>query len=104
MQRTAKSGLASSGSDMLFHVVGAPRTLSAIVAPRFPAITLVETGEIFPNNTPDQVLVIGTLANGGVFSIQIEGGKRNGSGLQIDITRIGGGFKISQPLPFRTPD
>jgi predicted dehydrogenase len=46
--------------DMLFHVVGAPRTLSAIVTPQFPAITLVETGEIFPNNTPDQVLVIGT--------------------------------------------
>jgi predicted dehydrogenase len=90
--------------DLLFHFVGAPRTLSAIVTPQFPAITLVETGEIFPNNTPDQVLVIGNLANGGVFSIQIEGGKRNGSGLQIDITGMEGDLKISNTLSFGNPE
>jgi hypothetical protein len=50
--------------DMLFQVVGAPQTLSAVVTSQFPTITLNETEETFPNKTPDQVVVIGTLANG----------------------------------------
>jgi predicted dehydrogenase len=90
--------------DMLFSVVGGPATLSALVMPQFPAITLVETGETFPNKTPDQVLVIGTLANGSAFTIQIEGGKRNGSGLRIDITGTEGDLKISNPLSFTNFD
>ena len=90
--------------DMLFHVVGAPKTVSALVTPQFHEITLTETGESFPNKTPDEVLAIGTLANGAVFSIQIEGGKRNGSGLQIDITGMEGDLKISNVLSFQNPD
>ena len=86
--------------DLLFHVVGAPQTVSAVVKNQFPTITLIETGETFPNTTPDQVAMIGTLADGAVFSIQIEGGKRNGSGLQIDITGTAGDLKISNPLSF----
>ena len=86
--------------DLLFHVVGAPKTVSAVVKNQFPIITLIETGETFPNTTPDQVAMVGTLADGAVFSIQIEGGKRNGSGLQIDITGTAGDLKISNPLSF----
>jgi hypothetical protein len=67
---------------------------------QFLTITLMETGETFPNTTLDQVLVIGTLANGAVFTIQIEGGKRNNSGLQIDITGMEGDLKVSNPLSF----
>jgi predicted dehydrogenase len=90
--------------DMLFHVVGAPETVSAVVTPQFENITLIETGETFPNQTPDQVLAMGTLARGGVFTIQIEGGKRNNSGLQIDITGMEGDLKISNPLSFTNRD
>jgi predicted dehydrogenase len=90
--------------DLLFHVVGAPRTLSAIVKDQFPSVTLIETGETFPNATPDQVVIIGTLANGAIFSIQIEGGKRNNSGLQIDITGMEGDLKVSNELSFQNPD
>ena len=86
--------------DMLFHVVGTPQTMSAVVKNQFPTITLIETGETFPNTTPDQVVMIGTLADGAIFSIQIEGGKRNGSGLQIDITGTAGDLKISNSLSF----
>jgi predicted dehydrogenase len=86
--------------DMLFHVVGPPKGLSAVVTSQFPKNTLVETGESLPNKTPDQVLVIGTLANGGAFTLQVEGGKRNNSGLQIDITGIGRGPQDSNPLSF----
>jgi predicted dehydrogenase len=90
--------------DMLFHVVGAPKTLSAVVVNQFPTITITDGNETFPNTTPDQVLVIGTLASGGVFTIQIEGGKRNNSGLQIDVTGMKGDLKISNPLSFANPD
>jgi predicted dehydrogenase len=86
--------------DLLFQIVGAPQTVSAVVQNQFPTITLIETGETFPNTTPDQVLVIGTLANGAVFTIQIEGGKRNNSGLQIDITGMEGDLKVSNSLSF----
>jgi predicted dehydrogenase len=47
--------------DMLFHVVGAPQTVSAVVVNQFPTITITDTGETFPNTTPDQALVIGNL-------------------------------------------
>jgi predicted dehydrogenase len=47
---------------------------------------------------------MGTLATGGVFTIQIEGGKRNNSGLQIDITGMEGDLKISNPLSFTNHD
>ena len=89
--------------DLLFHMVGAPATVSAIATPQFEKITLAETGESFPNQTPDQVLAIGTLARGGVYTVQIEGGKRNNSGLQIDITGMEGDLKISNPLSFTNP-
>ena len=90
--------------DMLFHVVGSPQTVSAVVVNQFPTITITDNGETFPNTTPDQVLVIGTLANGGVFTFQIEGGKRNNSGLQFDITGMKGDLKICNPLSFANPE
>jgi hypothetical protein len=41
---------------------------------------------------------------GALFSIQIEGGKRNGSGLQIDITGISGDLRILNANLFGNPD
>jgi len=90
--------------DMLFHIVGSPASVSAEVANQFPEITIIETKETFSNSTPDQVLVIGKLTAGFVYSIQIEGGKRNNSGLQIDITGTEGDLKISNPLSFQNPN
>jgi predicted dehydrogenase len=89
--------------DMLFHVVGAPSTVSGEVANQFANITIAETGKTLPTTTPDQVLVIGSLPDGGVFTIQIEGGKRNNSGLQIDITGTKGDLRISNGLSFQNP-
>lgn len=88
--------------DMLFHAVGRPKTISAIVATQFPELTLSDTGQSFPNDTPDGVVAIGTLENGALFSIQIEGGKQHNSGLQIDITGTDGDLKISNEKSFGT--
>jgi predicted dehydrogenase len=88
--------------DMLFHVVGEPNTLSSIVATQFPELTLSRTGQSFPNETPDCVMVIGTLKDGALFEIQIEGGKLNQSGLQIDITGTNGDLRITNIKSFGT--
>ena len=88
--------------DMLFHAVGRPKTVSAIVRTQFPELTLGATGKSFPNETPDAVMAIGTLQCGAVFQIQIEGGKQNHSGLQIDITGTAGDLKVWNEKSFVT--
>jgi len=80
--------------DMLFRAVGRPRTVNAVVATQFPQLTLSATGESFRNDTPDGVVAIGKLENDALFTIQIEGGKRNNAGLQIDITGTEGDLKV----------
>jgi predicted dehydrogenase len=86
--------------DMLFHAVGQPKTLGAIIATQFPTLTLSATGESFPNDTPDGIVGIGTLENGALLSFQVEGGKLHNSGLQIDITGVDGDLKISNSSSF----
>jgi predicted dehydrogenase len=88
--------------DMLFHAVGRPKTISTIVRTQFPELTLSATGKTFSNETPDGVMVIGELRSGALFQIQIEGGKQNHSGLQIDITGTAGDLKIWNEKSFVT--
>jgi predicted dehydrogenase len=88
--------------DMLFYAVGEPTTLSSIVETQFPELTLTATGQSFPNQTPDSVMAIGTLKSGALFEIQIEGGKLNQYGLQIDITGTSGDLKITNSRSFVT--
>ena len=45
----------------------------------------METGTI-PNTNPNEVMVIGTLENGGLFSMQVEGAQKHRTGIQIDIS------------------
>ena len=72
--------------DMLFQSVGFPKKLTAVVENQFPLITIEETGQKIPTTRPDEAMVIGTLEDGGLFSVQIEGGQQHRTGLQIDIT------------------
>jgi predicted dehydrogenase len=86
--------------DLLFSLVGQPKTVGAIVASQFPTLTLTRTGESFPNETPDAVLAQGGLINGALYSVQIEAGKRNNSGLQIDFTGTEGDLKVTNTKSF----
>jgi predicted dehydrogenase len=88
--------------DMLFHTAGLPKTVSAIVSTQFPELALSATGQSFPNETPDAVMAIGTLQSGALFQIQIEGGKQNRSGLQIDITGTTDDLKVWNEKSFVT--
>lgn len=53
-----------------------------------------------PSTAPDQMVMIGRLPNGAVLSVHIEGGKRNGSDVQLDITGHLGDLHISNCSAF----
>src|SRR6202453_2647167 len=88
--------------DMLFHAVRKPEMLNGIVATQFPMLTLASTGREYPNETPDAFMVMGRLSGGALFQIQIEGGKQNLGGLQIEITGTQGDLKVLNERAFVT--
>jgi predicted dehydrogenase len=90
--------------DLLFQSVGFPRKLTAVVETQFPFFTVAETGEHIPNTNPNAAMVIGTLEDGGLFSIQIEGGQQHRTGLQIDITGSEGVLRITNQRAFENKD
>ncbi len=86
--------------DMLFAATGWPVSIAALAVNQFTEVIIAETGEVIPTTTPDQLVLAGLLDDGGVVSIHIEGGKRNGSGVQIDITGDQGDLKITNRSAF----
>jgi predicted dehydrogenase len=87
--------------DMLFRSVGLPKKLTAVIETQFPFFTVLETGEQIPNTNPNEVMVIGTLEGGGLFSMQVEGAQKHRTGLQIDISGTEGVLRITNPLAFQ---
>lgn len=86
--------------DMLFAATGWPTKVAALALNQFDTVTIKETGETFATTTPDQLALTGLLADGAVLSVHIEGGKRNGSGVQIDISGYEGDLKITNTSAF----
>ena len=90
--------------DLLFHTVGFPARLTAVIENQFPTVTLEETGEEVCYTSPNEVMVIGTLEGGGLFSVQLEGAQRHRTGLQIDITGTDGVLRITNRRGFENQD
>ena len=86
--------------DAIFTMLGYPDKINALAINQFKEVTLVETGETLPHALADQVIVAGTFANGAVLTLQLEAGKRNNYGLQLDITGSEGDLKISNHTSF----
>jgi predicted dehydrogenase len=86
--------------DALFEAVGKPESFSAVLVNQFPQVTDAETKEVVETTTPDQLVIAGILKDNAVLSIHIEGGKRNGSGVQLDITGDEGDLKITNVSAF----
>lgn len=86
--------------DMLFTATGWPVSVSGLVLSQFPQVTIKETGEVLDSTAPDQMVLTGMLEDGGVISVHIEGGKRNGAGVQIDISGHEGNLKITNRSAF----
>lgn len=91
-------------SDMLFRSVGFPKKVMAVIETQFPFFNVIDTGEQVPNTNPNEIVVIGTLENGGLFSIQVEGGQQRRTGLQIDISGTEGVLRLTNPLAFMNKD
>jgi predicted dehydrogenase len=90
--------------DVFFNAVGYPTALTAIVRNQFPVITVSDTGEKVATTRPDAAMAIGTLENGAVFAVQIEGGQRHRTGLQIDITGTEGVLRVTNKRAFQNKD
>jgi predicted dehydrogenase len=90
--------------DPLFSVVGRPKSFTALLDNQFAEVTVAGTGEKLSTSVPHQLLLSGKLTNGAVFSAHIEGGKRNGFGVQIDITGEAGDLHMSNPSAFGNSD
>ncbi|MFM0395100.1 Gfo/Idh/MocA family protein [Paraburkholderia phytofirmans] len=90
--------------DMLFHGVGFPAKLTAAMENQFPLTTIAETGEKIGYTSPNEVMVIGTLPGGGLFSVQLEGGQVHRTGLQIDITGTEGALRITNARGFQNTE
>jgi predicted dehydrogenase len=86
--------------DMLFVAVGRPVSLSALLVNQFSNVTIAGTAEVIPTTTPDQLVLAAMLDGDTVLSVHIEGGKRNGSGVQIDITGDAGDLRITNASAF----
>jgi predicted dehydrogenase len=86
--------------DMLFYGTRKPISISAILANQFKAVTVRETNEALSTTSPNQLVLMGDLGDDAVLSVHIEGGKRNGSGVQIDITGTEGDLRITNVSAF----
>lgn len=90
--------------DMLFHGLEFPEKLVALSQNQLPVTTIKETGEQIPYAAANEVLVIGTFPSGGTFTLQLEGGQRHPTGLQIEITGTDGVLRILNPRGFQNVD
>jgi predicted dehydrogenase len=86
--------------DMLFASTGWPVSIAALTPNQFPSVTIRETGLSTSTTTPDQLVLAGMLDANAVLSVHIEGGKRNGSGVQIDITGTEGDLRVTNVSAF----
>ena len=85
--------------DMLFTATGWPDSSVGVAVNQFKEVTISDTGEKIPTTNPDQLVVAGTIGNA-VVSLHVEAGKRNGSGVQIDITGDEGDLRIVNTSAF----
>ena len=88
--------------DLLFNAVGFPAQMTAIVRNQFPLTEGIETGEKVPTTRPDAAMAIGTLENGALFAVQVEGAQPWRTGLLINITGTEGVLRVPTRSPCST--
>jgi predicted dehydrogenase len=86
--------------DMIFTATGWPESVLALGVNQFPKVTIIETGEVIATSNPDEFVIVGTLPGNAVVTSHFEAGKRNGSGVQIDITGTEGDIRITNRSAF----
>lgn len=73
-------------------------SFAAVVARTFDQAILEETNEVVPVTAPDEVAMVGRLANGAVLTARAEAGKRNDGTIACRITGTEGDLVLSVDL------
>ena len=81
--------------DALCHCLSEVRELSATMAVRRTSFAIVETGEIKPMTSHDQVSVSGLLDGGAALSVHYRGGMSRGTNLLWEINGTQGDLQIT---------
>jgi predicted dehydrogenase len=87
--------------DALCYCLGEFKQIAGVVATQRRSIRVVETGEMIPMTSPDQVLVSGMLQSGAVASVHIKGGTTNGTPFLLEIHGTNGDLAITPRQPGR---
>ena len=90
--------------DLLFSTVGFPEKLTAVAKTQFPITTIEETGEQIPYTSANDVIAVGTLQNGALFSVQLEGGQAHRTGLHVELMGTDGALKLSNSRAFQNKE
>lgn len=90
--------------DALFATVGHAKEFSARLITQFKQVRIIETGELIPTDAPNELLLNGLLSDGAALSVHVEGGKRNGYGMELVITGTEGDLRVSNAVPFHNQD
>lgn len=85
--------------DALCFCLGEFKEVASVVATRRTQIKIVETGEMIPMTSPDQVLVSGVLESGAVAAVHVKGGVTNGSGFLFEIHGSAGDLVVAPREP-----
>jgi predicted dehydrogenase len=86
--------------DSVWHSLGEPTGLSALLAMQRDTVHLTDTGEDVPFLAADQILVNGVLAGGAVASMHMRGGLSRGTNLLWEINGTDGDLTVTADTPF----
>jgi predicted dehydrogenase len=76
-------------------VLGPLHEVAAVLSQRRRTVRIIETGEMIPMRTPDQVLLSGVLQSGAPLSLQLRGGIPRGTRLLWEINGTEGDLRIT---------
>lgn len=81
--------------DLLCHILGEFRELSAFAVSQRTHIPLEGTGELIPMDVPDQLVVSGIVGDGAVVSVQVRGGMTRGHEFLFEIHGSAGDLELA---------
>lgn len=96
-RRSGATGLTIPGGhslDTLAACVGPFREFSALLSTQHKETEIIGTGRVVPVNSPDQVLLSGTLANGAVASVHVKADMAVPMGVRLEINGADGDLLI----------
>lgn len=89
--------------DLLIQIVGPIDRFQAVTLNQFPEVSLRPSGTVIATSAIDQFMLLARLRNGAPVTFHVEGGKRSGFGVQLDLTGSRGDLRLSNDCSFHSP-